>query len=305
MSSDFVILCAPTQFEFNPETAKSNHFMESDQEAPYDVVQAEFAQVTDTLKAARIPFHILESPGSQDKPTPDAVFVNNWFCYMPSGLLTLFPMKTENRAEERNNTETLKRVLPQNGFTITEVMDLSHYEQHGRALESTGSIVFDHQSRVAFAVISERTDPEIFEEFVSKIGYQACTFNAVDKQGHDIYHTNVVMMGLAKHIIVCLEAITDAVERQRVMDVITSTGKSLIDITLDQMYHFCGNCIDVHVSGDNHLLMSQTAWSHFTTEQQQIFDQNYRVHALPIPTLETIGGGSVRCMIGKISKRID
>lgn len=302
--NDLAILCEPSQFAYNPDTAASNYFMSVGAISSYDAVQQEFKQFKETLTKAGIPFHVLKTPGTDEAPTPDAVFVNNWFCYMPSGSLTVFPMKTANRGRERNNADALKVALETAGFPVKAVNDLSHYEKEGRALESTGSMVFDHAIKTIFAVISERTDPKILEEYAKQIDYDTCTFHAVDKEGHDIYHTNVVMMGLAKHVVACLETIKDGKERQCVVDAIKRAGKTLVEITLDQMYHFCGNCIDLHVDGRDHLLMSQTAWDHFTTAQQQAFKQDYAVHPLAIPTIEGIGGGSVRCMVGKISALI-
>ena len=43
------------------------------------------------------------------------------------------------------------------GRRVHRLLDLTHHELHGRFLEGTGSVVFDHVARVAYAALSPRT----------------------------------------------------------------------------------------------------------------------------------------------------
>ena len=48
------------------------------------------------------------------------------------------------------------------------MVDLSEREESGVFLEGTGSIVFDHVARAAYACLSPRTDEPTFREVVFK-----------------------------------------------------------------------------------------------------------------------------------------
>ncbi len=65
------------------------------------------------------------------------------------------------------------------------VLDLSPLaETEGRALEGTGSIVFDHLARKAFACRSNRTDEDLLGRVCKEIGgYEPVVFTSRDKNG--------------------------------------------------------------------------------------------------------------------------
>ena len=48
------------------------------------------------------------------------------------------------------------------------MIDLTHFENEGKALEGKGSVVFNHRSRCFYIAISNRAHVEVVEEFVSK-----------------------------------------------------------------------------------------------------------------------------------------
>src|SRR5690606_41696501 len=60
-------------------------------------------------------------------------------------------------------------------------------------LEGTGAMVLDHVDRVAYVVRSNRADPVLLERFCTHFNYEPMVFDAVDRQGRAIYHTNVLM----------------------------------------------------------------------------------------------------------------
>ncbi len=75
----------------------------------------------------------------------------------------------------------------------------------------------------------------------------------------------------------------------------------IVDISLDQMDALCGNAIEV-LNGNGLPVMAMSSGAHdaFTPEQRATLRRHVAdiVHA-PIPTLERIGGGGVRCAIDR------
>ena len=83
---------------------------------------------------------------------------------------------------------------------------------------------------------------------------------------------------------------------------INSPGKELLNISYQQMeHHYCGNILQLtNAQGEPILAMSQRAWEGFTETQQEFFAQHLQVCKWDITTIETIGGGSMRCMLAEI-----
>ena len=63
----------------------------------------------------------------------------------------------------------------------------------GIFLEGTGSIVFDHEYRKAYASLSSRTSNALLKKVCQSLSYEPVIFDAVDEMGKPIYHTNVMM----------------------------------------------------------------------------------------------------------------
>ena len=89
-------------------------------------------------------------------------------------------MATPNRRLERRMdvVQWLKDDL-----SVTKVVDLSSYEDKGRYLEGTGSIVFDHTAMVAYSCSSVRTDKGVLERLCEEIGYSKVLVEAADSKG--------------------------------------------------------------------------------------------------------------------------
>ena len=66
-------------------------------------------------------------------------------------------------------------------------------ERRGRFLEGTGSLVLDHQTRVAYACRSPRTDESLVREWARLMDYEPLLFDAATPDGTPVYHTNVVL----------------------------------------------------------------------------------------------------------------
>jgi hypothetical protein len=126
-------------------------------------------------------------------------------------------------------------------------------------------------------------------------------FYSHDKNGKEIYHTNVMMYLGEKFAVICLESISNADQRKNVEDLLTSTQHEIIDISFSQMNSFAGNMLCVKNSSNETLLvMSQSAYDSLNKEQKLKLEKYCRLLPISIPTIETIGGGSARCMMTEI-----
>ena len=90
------------------------------------------------------------------------------------------------------------------------MVDLKFKENEGLFLEGTGSIVFDHLYKRAYACISSRTDPNLLNVVCKHLGYEAVVFEAFDENSKLIYHTNVMMWIGTTVAAICAEAIRDS-----------------------------------------------------------------------------------------------
>ncbi|QJX48051.1 amidinotransferase [Hymenobacter taeanensis] len=295
-----VFLVRPVRFSFNVETAASNHFQQAvsvGSEAEVQAkVQAEFDQVVATLRFRGVRVTVFDD--TPEPHTPDSIFPNNWLTLHPDGRVLLYPMCAPNRRLERR--PDILATLGQQ-FHISEVLDLSGPELAGQFLEGTGSMVFDHEHRVAYAAISPRTDPNLFRQVCTLLGYRPVLFHAFDERGLAIYHTNVMMCVSAGVAVVCLESIPDAAERAAVVAALSATGHHLVAISLRQVAHFAGNMLSLRGAQEQPLLaLSQRAFEALTPEQRATLGHYCELLPLPIPTIETLGGGSIRCMLAEV-----
>src|SRR5207245_8408261 len=100
------------------------------------------------------------------------------------------------------------------GFRVSRIVDLTPHETNGRSLEGTGSVVFDHVQRAAYATFSPRTHREVFRELCEVLRYKPVTFAAVNESGQEIKHTDIMMSIGERLAVVCADAIVDPVARQ-------------------------------------------------------------------------------------------
>lgn len=298
-SASSLLMVRPRTFGFDKETAESNVFQHQSTLSPHEIRQranAEFEAAVDQLRDTGIEIIVFDDPEQTDKP--DAVFPNNWLSMWPDGHVFLYPMATESRRKERSNAalEQLKQ-----RFRLHKVTDLSSSEADGRFLESTGVMIFDHIAKVVYGCRSLRCDEILFREHADALGYQAVIFDAFDRDNYPIYHTNVLMGVQTTTAVVCLDAITDTLRKEAVVHQLTTTGHEIIDISHEQMNAFCGNVLEItNKEGECFLAMSQHAYDAFTQEQRERLSRDKTLLPIAIPTIETIGGGSVRCMLAEI-----
>lgn len=299
-----ILMIEPVDFRFNEETAVNNFFQNNLDESAESIQEkalAEFKGMVTKLREHGVNVVVL-----QDTPnphTPDSIFPNNWISFHENKMIALYPMFAQNRRVERREDEVLE-LLGEKGFDAEEIMDYTSAEEDEIFLEGTGSIILDRVNQIAYAAISPRTDEELFLEFCEDFEYMPIIFEAnqtVDGERVQIYHTNVMMCVADEYAIVCLDTIDDKSEKKNVVENLKTTGKEIIGITEEQMKKFAGNMLQVGGMGAaKFLVMSQTAYNSLTTEQIQTIEKYNPIIAVDINTIETLGGGSARCMMAEV-----
>ena len=299
--SHAIVMVRPTFFSFNHETAATNHFSHNQFESSIAMAaNQEFSRAVKTLQDTDFKVIVLESPEN----APDAVFPNNWFSLHISeadqreNILFLYPMLTTNRSIERLNTKPLVEAMEIHGLEINRIVDLSHYESDKRALEGTGSLIFDPDSEYVFMARSKRSDERLANMTCSLLGKKLMVFDSYDCSGNRIYHTNVMMSVGVDYALYCEESIPPGHEKDQLKKYLEDSKKSIICISHEQVGNMCGNIIEaVNMKGEKYMIMSQTAYDNFTREQLLELKRSAKPLPLIIPTIESIGGGSARCMI--------
>lgn len=298
-STDNILLIRPANFSYNTETSSSNVFQKKltlDKTKIMNEVSAEFTAFVVKLNEKGINCFIIDDTENPIKP--DAIFPNNWVSFHEDGKVIIYPMLAENRRLEKRLEiiEELKK-----NFNIKQIIDLSFYENENKFLEGTGSVVFDHLNKTAYASLSPRTDEFVFKKLCDIIDYKPITFHSFDADGKEIYHTNVMMSIFDEFAVVCLESIINKNERELIINSIEKSGKNIIDINFKQMYSFAGNMLQLKNSkGERFIVMSYSAYDLLSQSQKNRLEGYTEVIPLYINTIETIGGGSVRCMIAEI-----
>lgn len=292
-----IVMVRPFRFAFNEETAKNNYFQQpTEASSAADGAIAEFDAFVNRLRKKDVDVLVVQD--TPDPWTPDSIFPNNWFSSHLSGELVLYPMFAENRRKERK-PEMLQLLTKKIGHR--KIIDLTHWENEGEFLEGTGSMIFDRERRIAYCCRSPRTSEKVLADFCAQMNFDAVVFDAVDKNGNLIYHTNVMMSVGSQIAVVCLESITKEDERNRVISKLTSAGKVIVEISLDQVTCFAGNMLEVKSrNGQPIMVMSAAAHNALTPDQEAVISTYNTILSSPLSTIETNGGGSARCMLAEI-----
>ena len=292
-----LLMVRPYQFYFNQQTAANNFFQSDiDIENANELALAEFDTMVEQLRAHQIKVNVVQD--TKDPSTPDAIFPNNWVSTHHNGTLCLYPMFAENRRAERKST--VINFLHSN-YKIQDVLDLTELEKEGTFLEGTGSMVLDHQNKIAYGCLSERLDKATFTNWCHKMQFKPITFKAVDDKAQPIYHTNVMMCVGNQFVVICLESIPNELEKQILLECFLQTNKEVITISQDQLNHFAGNMLQVFDMHEKpHLIMSEQAHRSLDPAQVKNLEKYNPILPISIPTIEALGGGSTRCMMAEI-----
>ena len=294
--TSFLLMIEPVNFGFNEETAVNNAFQENLQENIQPKALEEFNELVLLLQANKVNVTVVKD--TLNPFTPDSIFPNNWISFHENGTVILYPMFADNRRLERK-TSVLNAI--EKKFLVRELIDLSQAEEKQLYLEGTGSMVLDRENGIAYACLSPRTHEQLLNEFCRLNEYTPFMFSASDSKGIPIYHTNVMMSIATGFVVICLEAITNITERDTVVACLNRSGKIVIEISFDQLHHFAGNMLQVkNTEGELLLVMSTRAYDSLTTEQLNTLQRFNRILHSSLATIETVGGGSARCMIAEV-----
>ena len=297
--ADAVLMVRPAAFGWNAQTAVTNRFQVPP--PPCDLQSravAEFDALADALAAAGVEVHALADRA--EPPCPDALFPNNWVSLHADGTAVLYPMLAPNRRLERR-PEVLAELVQSCGFRIERLLDLTHHELVGRFLEGTGSVVFDHVSRAAFACLSPRSDFAVLRELCEEIDYEPVVFDATGPAGAPVYHTNVMLAIGSRFVVVCADAVESG-QRQALLERLSAGGRHVETIDAAQMAKFAGNLLELRSrAGGSVLAISRRGFESLApAARERLAACVQTVVAMPVPTIEDTGGGSVRCMLAEV-----
>ena len=300
-TTDTVLMIEPIAFGYNAETAENNYFQVEQKEADIQSkALAEFKVFVEKLKNKGI--NVITIKDTIDPHTPDSIFPNNWVSFHRDGKVVLYPMFASNRRVERR--EDIIETIKQKGFEVSELDDWSLPETQGHFLEGTGSMIFDHDNKIAYGSVSLRLDENLFREFCAKYGFKPVVFHSFQTVGNErlpIYHTNVMMCVADRFVVICLNCIDDETERDMVAETIRNSGKEIIEISEKQMQQFAGNMLQVqNTDGKKFLIMSQTAYQSLEQNQIENIEKYCEIIYSDLNTIEVNGGGSARCMLAEI-----
>ena len=298
-TTDTVLMIEPVAFGFNEQTAVNNYFQVQQEGNVQDNALKEFNDFVEKLRAKDI--NVITIKDTLEPKTPDSIFPNNWVSFHADGKVVLYPMFAENRRLERRD-DIINQIKEQ--FEVTEVIDYSGAEKDNLFLEGTGSMIFDHDNKLAYGSVSLRLDEGLFRKFCSDFGFQPVVFHSYQTAGEErlpIYHTNVMMCVADKFVVICLDCIDDESERNNVIETIKNSGKELIEISEDQMQNFAGNMLQVqNKSGEKFLVMSESAYKSLNRDQVSAIEKYCEIIYSDLEVIETNGGGSARCMLAEV-----
>jgi hypothetical protein len=302
-----VLMVRPARFGYNAQTAASNRFQRAEPQS-VDIAaraRAEFETLVQAIQAAGVAVCAVDD--SVEPAKPDAVFPNNWVSFHGDGTVVLYPMQAPNRREERR-IEILQAVEARLHFRRSRLVDLRAHEDQGHMLEGTGSLVLDHVHRIAYACRSPRTDESLVHKWSELMNYEPLVFDSLGTDGTPIYHTNVLLSIGSRWAVVCTDAIVEA-DRERVLRRLADRGREIIEISAQAMAGFACNILELQgsqTSGGTRsvLVLSDTAHSGLrkldNKAWERLNDRVDQVVTAAIPTIETAGGGSVRCMLAEV-----
>jgi hypothetical protein len=299
--TDSLLMIRPVGFGYNPQTAVNNVFQKlafANQAAQTTQQKAldEFKNFTRLLRKNGVNVYIFDD--TPEPATPDSIFPNNWVSFHANGSVITYPMFAKNRRLERQNNiiEGLRQ-----HFIINHELHLEHLELDQIYVEGTGSLVLDRPNKKAYACLSARTHLQALDIFASKTGYQIISFNATNGQGHEIYHTNVLMCIGESFALICHNTIRDLVQKNKVLDSLRANNKEIIEIKIEQMEQFAGNMLQVkNKKGELLIIMSKSAYFSLNPYQIGALSKHGRLIYSPLSTIEGNGGGSARCMLAEI-----
>jgi hypothetical protein len=109
------------------------------------------------------------------------------------------------------------------------------------------------------------------------------------------------MLSLGEHFaVVCLSAIRDIEERYRILSRLEKSNREVIELSLGQLHSFAGNLIELKAKTGNVIVLSERAATSLNDSQREALGRHGTLVTANIDTIETYGGGGVRCMLAEV-----
>ena len=294
-STNRILMVRPQNFFFNEETAEDNLYQNEPKENKDTISKKaleEFDKAVEIIKNKNIEVNIIED--NFNPYTPDSIFPNNWFS-THNGLLILYPMYAENRRKE---VFKFKDKLI-NIYKPKKIIDLRdegfRKEQY---LESTGAMIFDRVNKKIYASLSERSNEDLIKELGNILDYRTFIFKS-HQLNTPIYHTNVLMSITSDFAFVALDLI-DEEYRNEVYESLKEDRK-VINLNSQNILDFCANVLELNDNkGKKYLMMSDTSYKSLDKKILETIEEKLEIIHVDVSTIERIGGGSIRCMIGEL-----
>ncbi len=297
-----IMMVRPRHFGYNEETAVSNHFQQVDGKENTEEIRkkalTEFDHCLSIMRESGLRVVVFDPKDQLN--TLDEVFPNNWVSFHSDGKVIIYSMMSPIRRQEKR-MDFITSLQKDHGFLINEILDFSYYERKGVFLEGTGSLVFDYEHKIAYMNTSDRSHTVLADKVIDLLGYRKVQFKAVDRNGLDIYHTNVLMCVGSDFAVVCLDALPINQERTMLERSLLDTQHQIVNLSFAQMEAFAGNMMELlNEKGEKVTVMSECAYQSLSSNQLKIIQKSSKVVSVPIYTIEKYGGGSVRCMMAGI-----
>jgi hypothetical protein len=110
------------------------------------------------------------------------------------------------------------------------------------------------------------------------------------------------MMAIGEGIaVVCFDVVEES-KRDDLITLLSESGHEIVKLSEAQVGSFAGNMLAVrNKKGEQLMVMSGSAYKSLSPDQIKQIEKHARIVHSDVDTIESVGGGSVRCMIAEIS----
>ncbi len=100
--------------------------------------------------------------------------------------------------------------------------------------------------------------------------------------------------------VICAETINSRTKRAAILESLRRSGREVIQLRRDQLPDFAGNLLELLTPEGSAIVLSSRAWKSLDDAQRSALAHHGKILTAAIPTIERVGGGSVRCMLAEI-----
>lgn len=286
-------------------------FLNKTKEECTELAQKDFNKFTTQLKRNGIQVEVF----NQETDSPDSV-CTDWFMTIrnetfPNGVLVLGAMKNRERRKERSQD-----IIDVLSNYYEDVIDLVDFQDEDLALELQGSLVWDWKNSKIYWSLSQRSDKEVFEYLIEELNtisqyhtgkiIKGITFCSYDFDDNQIYHTDIMMAILDKHVIICTDMIKDESQRQIIISELTSPElnvhvRELIKISEEEWLNMWANVVfAIDKNKNSCIIMSERAEVNYHRENIKLLKKNYKIIKTDLGMLERISGASAKSLLSAI-----